>query len=71
MFIIYKLYIYRLLSISITVTTNEKPMIDTHIKKEIEKEIQHKTEDSHKIIMEENKGRGKEQQQQQKNYKNY
>ena len=71
MFIIYKLYIYRLLSISITVTTNEKPMIDTHIKKEREKEIQHKTEDSHKIIMEENKGRGKEQQQQQKNYKNY
>ena len=32
------------------------------------KEIQHKTEDSHKIIMEENKGRGKEQQQQQKRH---
>ena len=49
------MYIYMLLYIFLMVTTNQKYILDTHVKKT--KESKHNTKDSHQITMEKSKRR--------------
>ena len=47
--------LYRLLYINLLVTTNQKCVIDTHMKER--KEFKYNTKDSHQITKEESKGK--------------
>ena len=57
-------YIYRLLYKNLTVTANQKCIIDTQMKKR--KESKHNTKDSHQITREENKEEEKNKKELQK-----